>query len=50
MLAAELNLLSEPIEGVKSRAEQLRTFLPGVNIDRLVEVLPAVTVHYACSK
>lgn len=40
MLAAELSLLSEPIEGVRERAEELRTFLPTINIDKLVEVRP----------
>jgi hypothetical protein len=38
MLAAELSLLSEPIDGVEQRAEELRAFLPTTNIDKLVEV------------
>lgn len=42
MLAAELSLLSEPVESVRNRATELRAFLPAVNIDKLVEVGPTL--------
>lgn len=45
MLAAELSLLSEPIDGVRKRAEELRAFLPTINIDKLVEVRPTAVKY-----
>lgn len=44
MLVKELGLMSESIESLTQRAEALRDFLPTVDIDRLVQVLPVTSV------
>jgi hypothetical protein len=51
MLAQELSLMSEGAESLRRRAEELRAFLPTVNIDAVVEVRkPTFSCFFADSE